>query len=245
MSNNEAIVDITVLQNGTTDDSAAAMLDTETEGKLYHLYRAFFQQAEDERSWNLWNDIPWDDIGSNPPTNLVDAVFAVYRDDLFLPDYASKSLHLLRASRGRAWFWTRWSYEEGKHLMTWIEWLTRSGAFTDEYLRNYANQQLEEYRCEPPVRDAIGIFWDALLWEQREIASIDGLLPLAEGAGDVALVNALTKIRVDEIAQYDFIRACLKLIQEKHSDKVTQSATEVATINEIGGGSAALLGRLT
>ncbi|MDX1932954.1 MAG: ferritin-like domain-containing protein [Capsulimonadales bacterium] len=235
MSTNETY-DITTRQMGTTRQSAAAMLDPETESRLYQLYRQFFRDSEDRRNWNLWTDIPWDSVVPEPPTALATAVFDLYRADLFLPDYSARSLHLLRASRGRAWFWTRWSYEEGKHLLVWIEWMVRSGVHNDDYLREYAAEQLTAHRWEPPVEDAPGIFWDMLLRETREIERITAAQTLARESGDAALTDALEKILTDEYAHRDFLRDALKIIGERYEAPIRENAGILAAIYELPGG---------
>jgi acyl-[acyl-carrier-protein] desaturase len=244
MSVNDSF-DITVRQLSTTPQSATAMLDTETERRLYNLYRQSFRESEETRNWNLWTDIPWDAVTTTPSPELVDAVFAAFREDLFLPDYSAKSLHILRASRGRAWFWTRWSYEEGKHLLTWIEWLTRSGAYADDYLRQYADDRLAAYRWEPPLGDAAGIFWDTLLWEERELNRVDHLLEWANTAGDTALSIALGLIRADEAAHFAFLKEALRIIGESYPERILTAAEKVATANEIADGTAALFRLIT
>ncbi len=59
-----------------TTASAAAMLDRETERKLYQTFRRFFVHAERERRWDLWNDILWDQARSHASETLVEAVVA-------------------------------------------------------------------------------------------------------------------------------------------------------------------------
>lgn len=215
-------------QIGTTEQSAAARLDRETEDKLYRLYRDFFAEAEDKRNWNLWEDFPWAETPKNPTPELVDAVMAAYREGLFIPDYSSVALRSLRASRGRAWFLTRWSYEEAKHLMALTEWFIRAGAYTDEELKAIGDELLNTYRWEPAYPDAAAIFVDSMLWERREIGRFSELKTKAEAAGDGVLGAVLDRILTDERAHEGFLKSALNLIAEKHPD-IVEDATQRVT----------------
>src|SRR5580700_2873220 len=114
----------------------------------------FFNRAESERRWNVQKDIPWEK--SNPAVSdgialIAESFMAV---ELFLPDYTSKILHLVRKSRGRAWFQANWGYEESKHSLALEQWLIRSGKrsvkeineFTEQVLQNEWNLPFETPR---------------------------------------------------------------------------------------------------
>ena len=110
-------------QNATNPASSAMRLDRETERELYALYKDYCRTAEEEGRDALWRDpIPTEGIGGATPA-LAEAALAAYRQDVYLPDYGAATLRRLRASRGRAWFWTRWSYEESRQLLALHEWL--------------------------------------------------------------------------------------------------------------------------
>ena len=98
------------------------------EGQFHNLYLEYFHKAEAHRRWNVLNDVPWDRIGRSPDPNVVRVVQAFMAVEMFLPDYTSKILHLVRSSRGRAWFQANWGYEESKHSLALEMWITRSGA---------------------------------------------------------------------------------------------------------------------
>jgi acyl-[acyl-carrier-protein] desaturase len=236
--------DITAKQVATTDTSAAARLDRPTEDKLYRLYRDYFERADAERNWNLWSDIPWDAIRTDPPAELVAAVLEAYRDDLLLPDYSAKALHILRSSRGRAWFLTRWSYEEGRHLLALNEWLVRSGAYTDDDLRRMSDDLLGKYGWEPVFPDAPAVFVDALLWELRQIEQSRALARQAEVAGDAALGDLMKRVLADETAHRDFFRAALVTISAAHPDLVTDAVRRVTGALDYPGGDRPILALL-
>ena len=112
------------------------------EGKFHDLYLAYFHKAEAHRRWNLLNDIPWEKTGTNPDPDVVQVVQAFMAVEMFLPDYTSKLLHLVRSSRGRAWFQANWGYEESKHSLALEMWLTNSGARTEAQIREFQHDDL-------------------------------------------------------------------------------------------------------
>jgi hypothetical protein len=162
-------------------------MDRPTEDRLYKLFRDFFQQAEIERRWNLWNDFAWDTVGTNPSPALVAAVTRAYHDELFLPDYSARALYHLRSSRGRAWFLTRWTYEEGKHLLVLAEWLMRSGSYTNDELRAQSDRSAAALYLGAAYEDAPAVLADFLLWELKERDRYRALRKLAVAEGDEVL----------------------------------------------------------
>jgi len=236
--------DTTAKQVATTAASASARLERATEDKLYRLYRGYFERADAERNWNLWSDVPWDAIRTDPSAELVAAVLEAYRDDLLLPDYSAKALHILRSSRGRAWFLTRWSYEEGRHLLALNEWLVRSGAYADDDLRRMSDDLLAEYGWEPVFPDAPAVFVDALIWELRQIEQARALARQAEAAGDAALGDLLKRVLDDETAHRDFFRAALVTISAAHADLVTDAVRRVTEALDHPGGERPILALL-
>src|SRR5580692_10089878 len=96
------------------------------ENRFYDLYLEYFHKAEANRRWNLQKDIPWEQINTNPDPAIVQVMQAYMAVELYLPDYTSKILHLVRASRGRAWFQANWGYEESKHSLALENWLVHS-----------------------------------------------------------------------------------------------------------------------
>ncbi len=219
-------------QVATSEFSASARLDPATEERLYRLFREFFQKAEETRRWNLWSDVPWDAIATDPPRELSEAVLTAFREDSFLPDYSAHALHYLRASRGRAWFLTRWAYEEGKHLLALGEWLTKSGSISGDDLRELSNGLLATYTWQPEDRDNLFVWADALLWEMHEIDRFRALKQSAETAGDSALVELASRILTDEEAHRDFFRLSLAIIAERYGERVEAAIKEAAQAHE-------------
>src|SRR5262245_46486548 len=112
------------------------------ERRFYDLYLKYFHKAEARRRWNLQKDIPWDEVGRSPDPDVVQVIEAFMAVELYLPDYTSKILQLVRSSRGRAWFQANWGYEESKHSLALETWLLASGARTDEQVRDFEESVL-------------------------------------------------------------------------------------------------------
>src|SRR6266481_6220830 len=113
------------------------------ENRFFELYKEFFNRAEAERRWNVQKDIPWGDANPKVSDEIALIVESFCAVELYLPDYTSKILHLIRKSRGRAWFQANWGYEESKHSLVLEEWLVRSGKRTAKEVNVFAGVVLE------------------------------------------------------------------------------------------------------
>ena len=226
--------DTTAKQNATNGKSAAARMDRPTEDKLYKLFRDYFQSAEVDRTWNLWADFDWTAVAADPSPALVQAVTRAYHDELFLPDYAARALYHLRSSRGRAWFITRWTYEEGKHLLVLAEWLIRCGAYTNDELRAQSDDLLLRYAWEPPYEDAPAVLADFLLWELKERDRYRALRKQAEAEGEMILAAVVSHILRDEEAHREFLRQSLAIIAETYGELVADAARRIAASDASG-----------
>lgn len=220
-------------QVGTTEESAIAMLDPLAERRLYRLYQDFFRAAEDERHWNVWNDIPWDEAGGEQASDaLTAAVLAQYRDLLFLPDYAGQTLARLRSSRGRGWFLTRWSYDEGRHLLALHEWLVRRGGQSEDALKEMADHLLETSRWVLPYPNVAAVMTDALVWEMAEMEQLAHIRDLAVAEGDVALLRVADHVLADEAAHREFLRDALCVVAQADPREVEEALQQVGRTHE-------------
>ena len=200
----------------TPYNPATARLDRETENELYALYRAFFHTAEIDRRWSLWDDVDWNHVSAEPSASLVDGVREMWRLESFFPDFYDEAITRLRASRGRAWFLTRWVYEESKHQLALSEWLVKAKIVTDQEILEEMDELLSEYRWESPVTDGISLLTDALAWEQKEIARYEALKTQADVENEGTLSALLTFILRDERAQEGFLTEALAIIAKRY-----------------------------
>jgi acyl-[acyl-carrier-protein] desaturase len=220
-------------QVATNERSASARRSVDTERQLYRLYQSFFRQAEDERHWNVWQDIPWDQAPATAPSDaLCEMALSQYRDALMLPDYAAVTLQILRSSRGRAWFVTRWSYDEGRHLLGLHEWLLRRAGVADADLKALAETQLSEYRWAPPFEDAEAVMVDALVWELTELEQLAGLRERAVAEGDMPLLRLIELVLADEAAHREFFREALALLAREDPEGIRDAVVRVAHSHE-------------
>ena len=86
--------------------------DPELKATLWRLYQDFFDKAEKKRRWSLREDIPWDQCNRSLNPALADVVESFCAVELYLPDYISKALPLIRVNKGWSWFHANWGYEE-------------------------------------------------------------------------------------------------------------------------------------
>ena len=106
--------------------------DTALSARLYRQYATFFQDAERERRWNPYEDVPWQHMNAEVSEALVTVAETFVCVESYLPDYVAKGMNLVRQSFGQAWFSANWAYEESKHSVVLMEYLMRSGRRTEE-----------------------------------------------------------------------------------------------------------------
>ncbi len=96
--------------------------------KMYDAYLEFFEVAERKRRWNIFSDVPWDQLDPSLNSERKATRIETYcAEELYLPDYTAGGVELSRQIFGAAWFQACWSYEESKHGLVFREYLTRSG----------------------------------------------------------------------------------------------------------------------
>jgi acyl-[acyl-carrier-protein] desaturase len=184
------------------------------EEAFFQNYMRFFRLAEERRRWNIWRDIPWERANPNASPLVADIVQAFSAVEMFLPDYTSKILHLIRKSRGRAWFQANWGYEESKHSLTLAEWLVRSGKRSEEGMRAYENSLLDNGEWKLPFDEPRQMVIYTMIQELATWLNYTNLRKLVEiggSEGDPALSRALLLISADEKTHYDFFRKGVKV----------------------------------
>lgn len=195
--------------------------------KVYREYMSFFERAEKNRRWNLFNDIPWDRL--DPSTYDEDAALnaeTFVGVESYLPDYVSGGINLLRDRFGQAWFSANWGYEESKHALTLREYLVRSGQRTEDHMMQYEEDVFSkkwELPFDSPRRMTIyGAIQESATWmmyrHQRK---------LAEDRGDVVLESIYQYIARDEAAHADFYRKVTLLELEEYRDDTMEDLAYV------------------
>lgn len=96
--------------------------------KTYAAYMEFFQTAERKRRWNMFDDVPWDQLPSSERSEAKATRIETYcSEELYVPDYAGNGIEMTRSIFGLAWFQMCWSQEEARHGLVFREYLVRSG----------------------------------------------------------------------------------------------------------------------
>src|SRR4028118_586865 len=176
---------------------------------FYHELLKYLKLAEEKRRWNVFRDIPW--VEANPQTTdvLAQCVETFCAVEMYLPDFTSKMLHMIRRSRGRAWFHINWGYEESKHSMALEAWLLASGHRTEEQRETFEKELLEA-EWELPFDHPRQMVCYTMIQELATFWNYRNLEKIAAQEGDWALVTALRVISVDERVHYNFFRNTVK-----------------------------------
>ncbi len=183
----------------------------ELEPAMWRLYRDFFDQAEKRRRWSLRDDIPWDQCNPRLDPAIGDIVESFTGVELYLPDYTSKILPVVRPSRGRTWFYANWGYEESKHSLALGDWLLRSGQRSEEQMADL-EEKIFQWEWNLPHDSHLGMLVYAMVQEVATWLNYRNLrLRTEERGGDPALSKLLTLVSVDERAHHSFFRQCFEL----------------------------------
>jgi acyl-[acyl-carrier-protein] desaturase len=183
----------------------------ELERAFWAMYRDFFDKAEKKRRWSIRDDIPWDQCNPQLDTAVADVVESFCAVELYLPDYTSKILPVVRPSKGRTWFYANWGYEESKHSLALGDWLLKSGHRTDEQMTDL-EKQLFQWEWNLPHDNHLGMLIYAMVQERATGLNYRNLRRrVTEGARDPALAQLLKLVSIDEQAHYSFFEECVGL----------------------------------
>jgi acyl-[acyl-carrier-protein] desaturase len=190
---------------------AAPVVRPELEPALWRLYRDFFDKAEKKRRWSIRDDIPWNECNPGLDPAMADVVESFCAVELYLPDYSSKILPLVRPSKGRTWFYANWGYEESKHSLALHDWLIRSGHRTDGQMADL-EAKIFQWEWNLPHDNHLGMLVYAMVQEYATWLNYRNLRQrVEERGGDPALSRLLTLVAVDEKAHYSFFMECVQL----------------------------------
>src|SRR5262245_14329410 len=184
------------------DDTVAT--PPELERAFWTLYRDFFDLAERKRRWSVRDDIPWDRCNPKLDPAVADVIESFTAIELYLPDYTSKILPVVRPSRGRTWFYANWGYEESKHSLVLADWLLKSGARSDEQMMDVESGVFEK-EWNLPQDDHLGMLVYAMTQELATFLAYRNVKRCCEErGGDPALERILGLVSIDERAHYSF-----------------------------------------
>jgi acyl-[acyl-carrier-protein] desaturase len=208
-------------------DTTSQAAPPELEKKFWGMYREFLARAERKRRWSLCDDIPWDRCNPGRHPAVADIIESFTAVELFLPDYTSKILPVVRSSRGHAWFYANWGYEESKHSLALADWLLLSGHRTEEQMADLEGMVFQR-EWNLPHDNRLGMLVYAMTQELATFLSYRNLRRHVEGSnGDPALVRLLTFVAVDEAAHYDFFRRCVAVYLEHDREATLEQMRRV------------------
>ena len=196
------------------------------EGQFHNLYLEYFHKAEAHRRWNVLKDVPWDRTGPAPDPNVVRVVQAFMAVEMFLPDYTSKIMQLVRSCRGRAWFQANWGYEESKHSLALEMWITRSGALSEERVRAFQDDILSR-EWDLPYDTPLEMIIYTTFQEFATGVNYRGLRRVARSSQDAALDKVLTLLARDETGHFEFFKNGTKLFLQRDRAAVLDALNKV------------------
>ncbi len=182
--------------------------------RVYREYMSFFEKSERTRRWSVFNDVPWDKIESCPR----DADLALCAEtfcgvEMYLPDYVSQGINVVRDFFGQAWFQANWAYEESKHSLVLREYLMRTGQRTFEQVFEFERQIMSK-RWTKPFDTARQMTLYGAIQEMTTFVIYNKQERLAREKGDELLAQIYALIARDEIAHCRFYEKVTSLLLE-------------------------------
>lgn len=187
---------------------------TRLEEKLYREYIQFFEKAERDRRWNVFHDVPWDKVNPEASEDLALCAETFCSVEMYLPDYVSGGINLVRKYFGQAWFQANWAYEESKHSLALMHWLLRAGKRTEEQMFDLQNRIFDQQWKLPFSTPRQMTFYGCV----QEMATFVIYLKHRERAGlekDECLRTIYDFIARDEIAHTRFYQGVIKVLLEE------------------------------
>lgn len=197
-----------------TPHKPAEKTDRALEERLYKEYMAFFEKAERERRWNVFEDIPWDRINKDASEDLALCAETFASVEAYMPDYVTKGLNLVRPYFGSAWFQANWAYEESKHTLTLQEYLMRSGKRTPEQIWDL-HERLRSKEWNLPFDTIRRMTFYGCVQEMATFVIYVKHREMAAAQGDECLRTIYDFIARDEIAHTRFYQSVIKVLLDE------------------------------
>lgn len=196
--------------------------------RVYRTYLDFLETAEKKRRWSVFDDVPWDALdGVNATENDALRVELFCTEELYVPDYTSQGLELVRSQFGLSCFQACWALEESKHGLVFREYLSRSG------LRSSAQIEALEASIAPrawklPFTTPRRMACYGALQEGATYIAYRSQKDKARDAGDTVLEAIFHLVGRDEAAHGGFYRAIVEF--ELADDRAATLADLAAVI---------------
>jgi acyl-[acyl-carrier-protein] desaturase len=186
--------------------------------KFYSIYMDFFEVAERKRRWNLFDDVPWNEL--SPAANTESRAIRIETycaEEMYLPDYTAASNELLRGVFGLAWFQNAWSYEESRHGLVFREYLIRSGLRTQAQFDKFETDVFSR-SWKVPFKTRRQMSCYGALQESATYLAYRAQKDRAELEQDATLAAIFFLVSRDEAAHAGFYRAMIEI--EMAEDRV-------------------------
>lgn len=191
------------------------LADTRLSMRLYEEYKNFFARAERERRWNPFDDIPWEKIRKDVPEDLALCAETFCAVEMYLPDYVSEGLAVVRPYMGQLWFQANWGYEESKHALSLTEFLIRSGARTEEQMVDLQHRLWVGKKWTPLFRTGRQMTIYGAIQEQATFVFYCRQRERAKALGHETLRVIYGYIARDEIAHTHFYEGVIRVLLEE------------------------------
>ena len=178
---------------------------------VYRLYLDFLETAEHKRRWTIFEDIPWERLdGVVALEDNAKRVEIFCAEEMYIPDYASNGIDLLRSMFGMAWFQTRWAFEESQHGLVFREYLVRSGLRTVAEFEDLQSSVVAS-KWKMPFETARRMVCYGAIQEATTFLAYNSQRRIAQDAGDPVLEAIYFHVGRDEAAHSGFYRQVIEL----------------------------------
>jgi len=186
--------------------------------KMYDIYLEYLEVAERKRRWNIFEDVPWDQLDPSLNSERKATRLETYcAEEFYLPDYTAGGVALSRQIFGAAWFQACWSYEESRHGLVFREYLTRSGMRSPQQFAQFENSVFAvKWKLPFATRRQMACY--GALQEAATYLAYKDQKDLAILEGDKVLETIFTLVSRDEAAHAGFYRAMARI--EIEADRV-------------------------
>jgi acyl-[acyl-carrier-protein] desaturase len=201
-------------------------METRLAMRMYQEYMTFFQKAERERRWNVFDDIPWDKVNKQASEELALCAETFCGVEMYLPDYVAGGINVVRRYFGQAWFQANWAYEESKHSLALTHYLIRSGKRTEEQMFDLQRRIFAKEWALPFATARQMTFYGCV----QEMATFVIYVKHRERAaaeGDECLRTIYDFIARDEIAHCRFYQGVIKVLLDEDREGTLRDMAHV------------------
>jgi len=201
-------------------------MKTRLEEKLFKEYMTFFEKAERERRWNVFEDVPWNRINKDATEELALCAETFCSVEMYLPDYVSQGINVVRPYFGQAWFQANWGYEESKHSLGLMQYLLRSGKRTEEQMFDLQNRIFQK-KWTMPFRTARQMTFYGCVQEMATFVIYVKHRERAADENDECLRTLYDFIARDEIAHTRFYQGVIKILLDEDREGTLEDMAHV------------------